>query len=102
MIVRMYILASAPGRKADLRAALDRLVGCLCEITGFRGAELLGDTEHPDRIVFLERWESVEMHAASSSLLLKGAFEAVMATLEGKPQGFRLQPMPLRTEGLET
>jgi len=86
-VARIYRMTCAPGRREELRGALEALAGVLREIEGLQSVSVLRDVEQPDDFVFVEKWASVQVQKRGGNLLPKQAFARVMAALADKPHG---------------
>ena len=86
-VARIYRMSCAPGRREELRGALEALAGALREIEGLQSVSVLRDVEQPDDFVFVEKWASVEVQKSSGKSVPKQAFAQVMAALADKPHG---------------
>jgi quinol monooxygenase YgiN len=84
-IARHYRMDAAEGKGEELASALAALASALNGVPGFEGADLLHDVDHPSRLIFIEKWSSIEAHKQSASSLPKDAFANVMASVVGKP-----------------
>ena len=83
-VARIYRMTCAPGRREELRGALEALAGVLREIEGLQSVSVLRDVEQPDDFVFVEKWASVQVQKRGGNLLPKQAFARVMAALADK------------------
>ena len=86
-VARIYRMTCAPGRREELRGALEALAGVLREIEGLQSVSVLRDVEQPDDFVFVEKWASLQVQKRGGNLLPKQAFARVMAALADKPHG---------------
>ncbi len=86
-VARIYRMSCAPGRREELRGALEALAGALREIEGVQSVSVLRNVEQPDDFVFVEKWPSVQAQKSSGKSLPKQAFARVIATLADKPYG---------------
>lgn len=76
-----------------LEAALVALAAFIRPIEGCRGIELLRDSGQPESFVFIERWASLEAHAAGGQHLPKQSFAPVMAALAHAPETCRFDQL---------
>ena len=53
-------MRAAPGKRDELRAALEKLVDPTCQEKGYVNYDLHQGIEDPDRFFFYENWESGE------------------------------------------
>jgi heme oxygenase (mycobilin-producing) len=86
-VARIYWMNCAPGRREELRGALEALARALREIEGVESVSVLRDVEQPDDFVFVEKWDSVQAQKNSAQSLPKQAFARVIATLADRPAG---------------
>lgn len=86
-IARCYIMKAAEGRAEDLAAALKDAAELVRRVPGSQGVEILRDLDDRRRLVFIEKWDSVEAHKAAPQHLPKGALANVMAAVDGPPEG---------------
>jgi len=86
-VARIYRMSCAPGRREELRGALEALAGALGEIEGLQSVSVLRDVEQPDDFVFVEKWTSVQVQESSGKSVPKQAVARVMAALADKPCG---------------
>jgi len=86
-IARFYRMEATEGKSAELAGALEALAVALQEIPGFEQAELLRDQDHPTRLVFVEKWASVQAHKDGSPLLPKELMAPLKTLLAGLPEG---------------
>jgi len=86
-VARIYRMSCAPGRREELRGALEALAGALGEIEGLQSVSVLRDVEQPDDFVFVEKWTSVQVQESSGKSVHKQAVARVMAALADKPCG---------------
>jgi quinol monooxygenase YgiN len=85
-VARFYRMQAAPGKEQDLLGALKALAAAIDPIPGFEGAELLQDSDRPGRVIFIEKWASIQAHKDGGSAVPKEALGAVMAALCEKPE----------------
>jgi quinol monooxygenase YgiN len=86
-LARVYRMSCLPGRREELRDALEALATVLKNIEGLQSVSLLRDAEQEDDFVFIERWASAQLHETAKPLIPKQAFARVTATLAAKPCG---------------
>jgi quinol monooxygenase YgiN len=86
-VARIYRMSCAPGRREELRGALEALAGALGEIEGLQSVSVLRDVEQPDDFVFVEKWTSIQVQESSGKSVPKQAVAQVMAALADKPCG---------------
>ena len=86
-IARLCRMTAGEGQADALLQALTALADVVGAIPECDGAEILQDRDQPDRVVFIEKWASVEAHKASGALLPKEAMAPVMAALAERPEG---------------
>ena len=84
-VARIYRMSCAPGKRDELRGALEALAGALGEIEGLQSVAVLRDVEQQDDFVFVEKWASIQAQKNSGKSLPKQAFAQVMAALADKP-----------------
>jgi quinol monooxygenase YgiN len=80
-------MSCAPGRREELRGALEALAGALGEIEGLQSVSVLRDVEQPDDFVFVEKWTSIQVQENSGKSVPKQVVARVMAALADKPCG---------------
>jgi quinol monooxygenase YgiN len=86
-VARIYRMSCAPGRREELRGALEALAGALREMEGLQSVSVLRGIEQPDDFVFVEKWASMQLQESSGKSVPKQAFTRVMAALADKPSG---------------
>jgi heme oxygenase (mycobilin-producing) len=86
-VARFYIMHAAEGKDAALEAGLYALADAVRPLPGCEGVELLRDSGNERRFFFIEKWESVDAHKDAGKLLPKEALGAIMAALDGPPDG---------------
>lgn len=86
-IARHYSMQAAEGQADALAAALAALADTVRGLPGSLGVELLQNRTAPTRFIFIEKWGSVEAHAAAGALLPKAIMAPVMAALGEPPAG---------------
>jgi quinol monooxygenase YgiN len=65
-------MKAAPGKRAELRAELEKLIGPTAAEPGYVNYDLHQGTEDPDTFVFYENWESaaaLDAHLATPHLV---------------------------------
>ena len=90
-IARHYVMIAKAGAGDELQSALDKLADAVRPLPGCSGVEMLRDIKNADRFVFIEKWDSVEAHAAAGPQLPKDVLAPMMAALEGRPDGSFLE-----------
>lgn len=86
-VARHYVINAAEGHDATLETALTRLAEAVRVLPGSEGVELLRDCGNARRFLFIERWESIEVHKSSGKLLPKELMAPVIEALDGPPDG---------------
>jgi len=86
-IARVYIMHAAEGKDATLETALAKLADLVRKVPGSEGVELLRDLGNERRFLFIEKWDSVESHAAGLESLPQGALDDIGPALDGPPDG---------------
>lgn len=86
-IARLYHMTAPEGAAEALQSALEGLAAQVRPIPGCQGVELLQDVDTPHHFTFIEKWESIEAHKASSAHLSKETLKPVMGALAGPPEG---------------
>ncbi|HLY54384.1 MAG TPA: antibiotic biosynthesis monooxygenase family protein [Stellaceae bacterium] len=85
-VARLYRMMAAEGKEQAMVEALTALADVVRPVAGCLGVTLLRDAKTPGSCLFIEKWESVELHKAGAAGLPKGTFSPVMATLAGPPE----------------
>jgi quinol monooxygenase YgiN len=83
--VRIYNLTAREGGAGELLSALDRLAASVRSLAGCTGVEILQEIGTPERVLFMERWESADAYAESANGFPKQVLADVMAALAEKP-----------------
>jgi quinol monooxygenase YgiN len=83
-ITRLNHFEAKAGRGADLRRFLSGVIGIVRGCAGCVSCELLESVDHPDRLVIVEVWESVEAHQAAARAIPPGMLKQAV-TLFGAP-----------------
>lgn len=86
-VARHYVMNAAEGKDDALEAALRTVADVVRGVTGSEGVELLRDLGNKRRFIFIEKWESVEAHAAAGKQLPEDTFAPVIGALDGPPDG---------------
>lgn len=73
--------------------ALQALAAAIAAIPGCEGVELSRDTERPARFLFIERWASIEAHAAGAAVVPKATMGAIMGKLAERPAAGWFEPV---------
>lgn len=87
MIIRQYSMQAPVGGEQILMDALVSLAEEIRPIEGCLGFEILRNLDDPTRVVFVERWVSVDAHQGSGSQLTKDVLTPLMAALAGPAEG---------------
>jgi quinol monooxygenase YgiN len=90
-MIRQYVMQAREGQEVAMLAALQALAVQVRAVAGSEGVDLLRDRKNSRRFVFLEKWHSVEAHAASASAIPKTALAPIMAAIEGAPAASDLE-----------
>ena len=86
-VAHIYRMSCAPGRREELRGALEALAEALRKVEGLQSVSVLRDVEQPDDFVFVEKWASIQVQRNSAKFVPKQGFARVMAALADKPCG---------------
>lgn len=90
-IARHYTMETDEDKMDALLCALTALAELVEAIPGCEGVDLLQDIDAPNRIVFIEKWKSVDAHKQGGSKIPKEIMSAVMSALVGRPAAAYLQ-----------
>ena len=94
-VARHYILHAGAGKEDQLLKALEVLAVSVRSVEGNEGVEVLRDVADGCRLIFLERWVSMEAHKKGAAHIPKAAFAPVMAALDGPPLSSTLEYVPV-------
>ena len=86
-IARHYVMLAKEGSEAALDSALRAVADAVRPLPGCEGVEMFRDLANDRRFVFIERWASVDAHKTAGSMLDKSVITAMMAALDGPPEG---------------
>ncbi len=86
-IAQTYILTAAAGREEDARMVLERMAQAVRPLPGCEGVIVLRDDKRPARFLFIETFVDAEAHKASAPLMPKEILSALLAVLDGPPDG---------------
>lgn len=86
-VARCYVMRAKEGQDSAMTKALEGAADLVRKVPGSEGVEVLRDAEDGRRFMFIEKWTSIEAHKAAPGHLPKGALDAVMAAIDGKPEG---------------
>src|SRR3546814_19962594 len=71
-VARIYLMHAKDGQSAELEPALREVAELLsANIENSRGVEILRDVDEERRLLFIERWDSVEAPKAGGEAFLK-------------------------------
>jgi quinol monooxygenase YgiN len=91
VIARFYRLEAAEDKAEELVRALEALAMGLRKIPGFEKAELLRDQDQSGRLIFIEKWASVQAHKDGAALLPKELMAPLKTLLAGPPEAAYLE-----------
>jgi quinol monooxygenase YgiN len=87
-IARHYVMEATPGQEKALEAILLALADDMTgSMAGCLGVELLRDAGNVARFVLIEKWQSVEAHAAAVAGFSRETAKALRATLAHPLEG---------------
>ncbi len=86
-VAQTYILNAAAGREADARAVLERMATAVRPLPGCEAVIVIQDDERPARFIFIETFVDAAAHKASAALMPREILSALMAVLDGPPDG---------------
>lgn len=86
-ITRINQFIAKQGHGNTLRDLLRSFLASLDSTPGCQSYQVLQSTEHPDRIVVIEVWDSIQAHQASVKDIPPDALAQVMPLLDGAPSG---------------
>lgn len=90
-ICRHYTLHASPGSAPALLDSIEELVSVLKTIEGFGGFQLLRASDDPEKILFIENWDSDDAAQASMNHIPKPIFATMMSTLNARPDAMTLE-----------
>ena len=82
-VAKLYSMTAIAGKSDDMRAALTGLAEAVLALEGCTGVDLFQSASDAHRFQFVERWESVEAHAAAP--FPKEAMAPLKPLLAGPP-----------------
>ena len=85
-LVHSYHMIARAGSEDALALALEALGEAVKGIAGSQGAMVLQDRKEPQKLLFLEFWDSEESRKAAGSQLPKDVMGQIMAALGGPLQ----------------
>jgi quinol monooxygenase YgiN len=86
-IARHYMMQAAPGQEKALEAILLTLAEMAGSMGGCLGVQLLHDAGNAARFILIEKWESVDAHAAAVAGFSRETGKALRATLAHPLEG---------------
>jgi quinol monooxygenase YgiN len=86
-VARHYVMHAKDADGAALDSALRAIADAVRPRPGCEGVEMLRDLANERRFIFIERWTDVDAHKAAGALLDKSVIKAMMAALDGPPEG---------------
>lgn len=92
-LVRIYNLSAREDETSELLSALHRLAASVRSLTGCAGVEILQDTGTPERVLFVERWDSANAYTESANGFPREMLADVMAALAEKPTVLTTSPV---------
>lgn len=84
--VRHYVLTAKPGKSEELQSILSSLRAAVSSCIGILHVDLLQTRQSPDIFIFVEHWESQEVHATAARHMPPELINALKTTLSGPPQ----------------
>lgn len=86
-IIRINSFHAKTGSGDALRDLLRATVPPIVAKAGCLSCQVIQHVEEPERIVVIERWETIAAHQAAAQQIPVHAFERVMQLLARRPEG---------------